>query len=68
MASDRGLNLRVLLEGRDPRPTIPARHELPLPSAPVGEHSRQEVARKAGVEPDYLDRLVELGLLTARDR
>jgi adenylate cyclase len=29
----------------------------------VGQHSRQEVARKAGVEPDYLDRLVELGIL-----
>jgi hypothetical protein len=29
----------------------------------VGEHSRQEVARKAGVDPDYVDRLVELGLL-----
>src|SRR6266545_3630562 len=30
----------------------------------VGPHSRQEVARRAGVDPDYVDRLVELGLLT----
>jgi adenylate cyclase len=29
----------------------------------VGEHSRQEVARKAGVDTDYVDRLVELGIL-----
>jgi adenylate cyclase len=29
----------------------------------VGEYSRQEVARRAGVEPDYVDRLVELGIL-----
>src|SRR5947208_1568618 len=30
---------------------------------PVGEDSRQEVARRAGVEPEYVDRLVELGIL-----
>jgi adenylate cyclase len=29
----------------------------------VGEHSRQEVARRAGVDTDYVDRLVELGIL-----
>ena len=29
----------------------------------MGEHSRQEVARRAGVDPDYVDRLVELGIL-----
>jgi adenylate cyclase len=29
----------------------------------VGEQSRQEVARKAGVDPGYVDRLVELGIL-----
>jgi len=29
----------------------------------VREHSRQEVARGAGVEPEYVDRLVELGIL-----
>jgi hypothetical protein len=29
----------------------------------VGEHSRQEVARRAGVDIDYVDRLVELGIL-----
>jgi len=29
----------------------------------VGEHSRQEVARRAGVDPAYVDRLVELGIL-----
>jgi adenylate cyclase len=29
----------------------------------VGEHSRQEVARRAGVDPEYIDRLVELGIL-----
>ena len=29
----------------------------------VGELSRQELARRAGVEPDYVDRLVELGIL-----
>ena len=27
-------------------------------------YTRQEVAQRAGVDPDYLDRLVELGLLT----
>jgi adenylate cyclase len=30
----------------------------------VGEHTREEVARKAGVDPEYIDRLVELGILT----
>jgi class 3 adenylate cyclase/DNA-binding transcriptional MerR regulator len=30
----------------------------------VGERSRREVARRAGVDPDYLDRLVELGIVT----
>jgi adenylate cyclase len=30
----------------------------------VSGHTRQEVARRAGVDPDYLDRLVELGILT----
>jgi adenylate cyclase len=29
----------------------------------VGEHSRQQVARTAGVETEYIDRLVELGIL-----
>ena len=29
----------------------------------MGEHSRQEVARRAGVDTDYVDRLVELGIL-----
>jgi adenylate cyclase len=29
----------------------------------VGEYSRQEVARRAGVDIDYVDRLVELGIL-----
>jgi adenylate cyclase len=29
----------------------------------MGDHSRQEVARRAGVEPEYIDRLVELGIL-----
>ena len=30
----------------------------------VGEYRRQDVARKAGVDPAYVDRLVELGILT----
>ena len=29
----------------------------------MSEHSRQEVARRAGVDPGYVDRLVELGIL-----
>jgi adenylate cyclase len=29
----------------------------------VDQHSRQEVARRAGVDPDYVDQLVELGIL-----
>jgi len=29
----------------------------------VGQFSRQEVAGRAGVEPDYVDRLVKLGIL-----
>jgi adenylate cyclase len=29
----------------------------------VDQHSRQEVARRAGVDPGYVDRLVELGIL-----
>jgi adenylate cyclase len=29
----------------------------------VGEHSREDVARRAGVETDYIDHLVDLGLL-----
>lgn len=36
---------------------------LGLRSTAVGEHSRQEVARRAGVDPEYIDRLVELGIL-----
>jgi adenylate cyclase len=35
-----------------------------LRSTKVGEHTRQEAARKAGVGPEYIDRLVELGILT----
>jgi adenylate cyclase len=31
----------------------------------VGGYSRQEVAHRAGVDPDYVDRLVELGILTS---
>ena len=27
-------------------------------------YRRQEVAQRAGVDPDYVDRLVELGILT----
>src|SRR5256885_15214596 len=34
-----------------------------LRSAPVSGEARQEVARKAGVDPGYVDRLVELGIL-----
>jgi hypothetical protein len=30
----------------------------------VSGYSRQEVAQRAGVDPDYVDRLVELGILT----
>jgi adenylate cyclase len=30
----------------------------------VGGYSRREVAQRAGVDPDYVDRLVELGILT----
>lgn len=37
------------------------RLRLRLP--PVGEHSREEVARRAGVDPDYVGRLVEIGIL-----
>jgi adenylate cyclase len=33
-------------------------------SSSVGEHTRQDVARRAGVDPDYVDRLVELGILS----
>jgi adenylate cyclase len=29
----------------------------------VGEHSRQDVAQRAGVDPEYVDRLIELGIL-----
>ena len=36
--------------------------EVRLRSAPVGQYSRQEVAARAGVDPDYVDRLVELGI------
>ncbi len=49
---------------RDLRPTIPKRHELRLASAAVGEYSRQEMAGRAGVDPDYVDRLVELEILS----
>jgi len=37
---------------------------LRLRSTAVGEHSRREVARRAGVDPEYVDQLVELGILT----
>ena len=29
----------------------------------MSEYSRQEIAQRAGVDPDYVDRLVELGIL-----
>jgi adenylate cyclase len=41
----------------------PTKDELRLRSAPVGQFSRQEVAERAGVDPDYVDRLMELGIL-----
>ena len=31
----------------------------------MGDHSRQEVARRAGLDPGYVDRLLELGVLRA---
>jgi hypothetical protein len=34
----------------------------------VGEHSREEVARRVGVDTDYLDRLVELAILKPGSR
>ena len=37
---------------------------VPLRSANVDEHTRQEAARRAGVDPEFVDRLVELGILT----
>jgi hypothetical protein len=40
----------------------------PAPAAMLGggvsEYSRQEVAQRAGVDPDYVDRLVECQILT----
>jgi adenylate cyclase len=36
-----------------------------LRSSAVGEYSRREVGRRAGVDPAYVDRLVELGILRA---
>jgi len=30
----------------------------------MSEYSRQEIAKRAGVDPDYVDRLVEFGILT----
>jgi adenylate cyclase len=36
--------------------------------SPVGEYSRDDVATKAGVERPYVDRLVELGILTPGTR
>jgi hypothetical protein len=34
----------------------------------MGEHSRQEMARRAGVDPEYLDRLVKMGILSPGTR
>jgi class 3 adenylate cyclase len=34
----------------------------------VGDQSRREVARRAGVDPEYVDRLVELGILRPGSR
>jgi class 3 adenylate cyclase len=42
---------------------VSEKYEHRLRSAPVGQFSRQEVAERAGVDPDYVDRLVELGIL-----
>jgi adenylate cyclase len=39
------------------------RTTAPATIAVVDPRSRQEVARRAGVEPEYVDRLVELGIL-----
>jgi hypothetical protein len=33
------------------------------PTAKVAEYSRPEAAKRAGVEPAYLDRLIELGII-----
>src|SRR4029453_17917234 len=43
----------------------PKRHELRVRSAPVGQFSRQEVAGRAGGEPDYVDLVVGRGILSA---
>src|SRR5205809_2957498 len=44
-------------------PGTHARVDYGYDRLPVSEHSRQEVARRAGVDPGYVDRLVELGIL-----
>jgi len=48
------------------RPTGPfeAGADCGYDRSPVGEHSHQEVARRAGVDPEYVDRLMDLGILT----
>ena len=38
-------------------------NSLPLRSIAVGEYTRAEVGRRAGVDLGYVDRLVELGIL-----
>ena len=58
-------NPRLHRDGRRAERPGVTRHELRLASAPVGQYSRQEVAGRAGVDPDYVDRLVELGILRA---
>src|SRR4029453_4994984 len=47
-----------------PVAALPWGQGLQLCCGGVSGYSRQEVARRAGVDPGYVDRLVELGILT----
>jgi adenylate cyclase len=69
------MTVRERVEAARPRPSRSAGlsilHRVRCPESdrgydpcPVDEHSRQEVADRAGVDPRYVDRLVELGLLS----
>jgi adenylate cyclase len=57
-----GLRTHHIAQARGPASTGPLAGGYA--GAGVSGYTRQEVAQQAGVDPDYVDRLVELGILT----
>jgi adenylate cyclase len=75
LLTDRCVNRAVILQHQPPRAGCRFREPSPVgtrrllvcrgyPGGGVSGYTRQEVAQRAGVDPDFVDRLVEFGVLT----